>query len=82
MMTVGLIMIVVGGFLALMFLFATVLAANSCVAFGGAFDDYGTTSTDFFVILALTFVAVAAFTIGVVLLIKGFSLRNRHADCA
>ena len=82
MMTVGLIMTVVGGFLALVFLFATVLASNSCGAFGDACDDHGTTSTDFFVMLVITFVAAAAFMIGVVLSIKGFRLRNRRADYA
>ena len=46
--------------LGLVFLFATVLAANQCGAFGDACDDDGTTSTTFFVMLALTFLAIVA----------------------
>ena len=61
---------------ALVFLFATVLAANPCGAFGDACDDHGTTSTAVFVMLALTFLAIVAFVVGLVLLIKGFSRRN------
>lgn len=76
MMIAGLIVIIVSGFFALVFLFATVLAANQCGAFGDACDDYGTTSTTFFVMLALTFLAVVAFILGLALLIKGFSRRN------
>jgi mannitol-specific phosphotransferase system IIBC component len=81
MMIAGLIITVVSGFLALVLFVATVLAANSCGAFGDACDDYGTTSTDFFVVLALTIVAIVSFIIGLVLSIKGFSRRNRHANC-
>ncbi len=76
MMIAGLIVIIASGFLALVFLFATVLTANQCGAFGDACDDYGTTSATFFVMLALTFLAVVAFIVGVVLLIKGFNRRN------
>ena len=76
MMIAGLIVIIVSGFLALVFLFATVLAANPCGAFGDACDDYGTTSTAFFVMLALTFLAIVAFIVGLVLLIKGFLRRS------
>lgn len=78
MMTAGLIITVVSGFLALVFFFATVLAANSCGAFGDACDDYGTTSTDFFVMLALTFLAIVALIVGLVLWVKGFTRRNRQ----
>ena len=76
MMIAGLIITVVSGFVAPVLFFATVLAANSCGAFGDACDDYGTTSSDFFVMLALTILAAVTFTIGVVLLIKAISLRN------
>lgn len=75
-MIAGLIVSIVSGFLALIFSFATVLAANQCGAFGDACDDYGTTSTTFFVMLALTFLAIVAFIVGLALLIKGFSRRN------
>ncbi len=60
MMVAGLIISVASGFLALVFLVGTVLAANPCGAFGDACDDYGTMSTDFFVMLALTFLAGVA----------------------
>ena len=76
MMIAGLIVIVVSGFLALVFSFATVLAANQCGAFGDACDGYGTASTAFFVMLALTFLAIVAFVVGLVLVIKGFSRRS------
>ena len=56
-MITGLIVIIVSGFLALVFVFGTVLAANPCGAFGDACDDYGTTSTAVFVMLALTILA-------------------------
>ena len=76
MMIAGLIVIIVSGFFALVFLLASVLAANPCGAFGDACDDYGTTPPVFFVMLALTLLAVVAFIVGLVLLIKGFSRRN------
>ena len=76
MMIAGLIVSIVSGFLALVFFFATVLAANKCGAFGDACDDYGTTSTTFFVMLALTILAIVAFIVGLVLLVKGFGRRN------
>jgi uncharacterized membrane protein YozB (DUF420 family) len=76
LMIAGLIVSIVFGFLALVFLFATVLAANQCGAFGDACDDYGTMSTTFFVVLALTILAIVAFIVGLVLLVKGFSRRN------
>jgi uncharacterized membrane protein YozB (DUF420 family) len=76
LMIAGLTVIIVSGFLALVFLLATVLAANQCGAFGDACDDYGTTSTTFFVMLALTILAIVAFIVGLVLLVKGFSRRN------
>lgn len=76
MMIVGLIVSIVSGFLALVFFLATVLAANQCGAFGDACDDYGTTSTTFFVMVALTILAIVAFILGVLLLVKGFSRRN------
>jgi hypothetical protein len=79
MMIAGLIITSVSGFLALVLCFATVLAANPCGAFGDACDDYGTTSSGFFVLLALTCVAIAAFIVGLVLLVMGFGRRNRHA---
>lgn len=72
----GLIVVIASSFLGLVFLFATVLAANQCGAFGDACDDDGTTSTAFFVMLALTFLAIVAFIVGLALLIKGFSRRN------
>ncbi len=78
MMIAGLIVSIVSGFLALVFLFATVLAGNPCGAFGDACDDYGTVPTAFFVMLALTLLAIVAFIVGLVLLIKGFS-RRKHA---
>jgi hypothetical protein len=67
MMIAGLIITVVSGFLAPVFFVATVLTANPCGAFGDACDDYGTTSTDFVVMLALTFLAIAALIVGLVL---------------
>ena len=76
MMMTGLIVIILSGCLALVFFFAAVLTANPCGALGDVCADYGTTPTAFFVMLALTFLAIAAFIIGVVLLIKGFSRRN------
>ena len=79
MMIAGLLITAVSGFLALVFFFATVLTANPCGAFGDACDDYGTTSSGFFVMLALTFLALVAFIIGLVLFVKGFSRRNRQA---
>ncbi len=72
----GPIVIIVSGFLALVFSFATVLAANPCGAFGDACDDYGTTSTTFWVMMALTILAIVAFVVGLVLVVKGFSRRN------
>ena len=80
MMIAGLIVIIVSGYLALVFLFATALAGNPCGAFGDACDDYGTTPPAFFVMLALTVLAIVAFIVGLVLLIKGFSRRSRHAN--
>jgi hypothetical protein len=62
--------------LALVFFFATVLAANPCGAFGDACDDDGTTPPVFFVMLALTFLAVVAFIVGLVLMIQGIGRRN------
>ena len=81
-MIAGLIITVVSGFLALMFFVATALAANPCGAFADACGDYGAASTDFFVMLALTFLANVAFIVGLVLLIKGFSRRNQHTNRA
>ena len=75
-MIAGLIVITVSGFFALVFFFATVLAANQCGAFGDACDDHGTTSTTFFVMLALTVLAIVAVLVGLALVIKGFSRRN------
>ena len=75
-MIAGLVVSIVSGFLALVFFFATVLAANPCGAFGDACDDYGTTSTTFFVMLALTILAIVAFIVGLVLLVRGFGRRN------
>ena len=54
MMIAGLVVTIVGGFLALVFLLATLLAANPCGTFGDACDDYGTTSNAFVVMLVLT----------------------------
>ncbi len=76
MMIAGLIVIIVSGCLALVFAFVTVIAGNPCGAFGDACDDYGTTPPAFFVMLALTVLAIVAFIVGLVLLIKGF-LRRR-----
>jgi hypothetical protein len=70
-MVAGLVVIIVSGSLALVFLFATVLAANPCGAFGDACDDYGTMSTTFFVMLALTILAIVAFSLGLVLFVAG-----------
>ncbi len=70
-MVAGLVVTIVSGFLALVFLFATVLAANPCGAFGDACDDYGTTtSNDFVLMLVLTLLAAGAFVVGLVLLVK------------
>ena len=74
-MIAGLIVIIVSGLLTLVFIFAALLA-NPCGAFGDACDDYGTTAIAFFVMLALTFLALVAFIVGLVLLIKRFSGRN------
>ena len=76
MMIAGVIVIIVSGFFALLFAFATVLAANQCGTFGDACDDYGTTSTSFVVMLALTVLAILAFIVGLVLMIKGFTRRS------
>lgn len=72
----GLVIIIVSGFFALMFFIATLLAANPCGAFGDACDEYGTAPSDFYVMLALTLLAIAAFVAGVVFMAKGFSRRN------
>ncbi len=72
----GLVVSIVSGFLALVFAFATVIVGNPCGAFGDACDDYGTTPPAFFVMLALTFLAIVAFIVGLVLLIMGFSRRT------
>ena len=66
--------------MALVFSLATVLTANQCGAFGDACDDYGTTSPTFFVMLALTILAIVAFIAGLVLLVRGFSRRRRVAS--
>jgi hypothetical protein len=75
-----LIFAIVSGFVALVFFFVTVLVANPCGAFGDACDDYGTTPTDFFVMLALTLLAIAAFIVSLVLVVKGFS-RSSPRPC-
>ena len=80
MMIAGLIITVVSGFFAPVFFFAAVLTANPCGAFGDACDDYGKTSTESVVMLALTFLAIAALIVGLVLCVMGFIRRNRHAD--
>jgi hypothetical protein len=72
----GLAISIAGGLLTLMFLFATVLAANPCGAMGDACDDYGTTPTAFFVLGGLTLVAMVAFIVGLVLVVKGFVRRD------
>jgi len=76
MMSAGLIVVVVSGVLALVFFLATVLTANPCGAFGDACDDSGTTPAAFFVMLTLMFLAVVAFVVGLVLLVRRFSRRN------
>lgn len=76
MMIAGLIVSIVSGFLALVFFFATVLTANQCGAFGDACDNYGTTSITFVVMLTLTILAIVAFLVGLVLMVKGFRRRN------
>ena len=76
MVIVGLIVTIVSGFLALVFSFATMLTANQCGAFGDACDDYAATSPTFFVMLALTILAIVVFIVGLVLLVNGFSRRN------
>jgi len=76
MMIAGLIVVIVSGFLALVFFVAAVLTANPCGAFGDACDDNGTTPAAFFVMLPLTFLAIVAFIGGLVLLIKGFNRLN------
>ena len=53
MMIAGLIVVIVSGFSALVFLVAAVLTANPCGAFGDACDDNGTTPAAFFVMLTL-----------------------------
>jgi hypothetical protein len=80
MMIVGLIITVVSGFFVPVFFIAAVLTANPCGAFGDACDDYGTTPTAFAVMLALTFLAIAALIVGLVLWVIGFTRRNRPAD--
>ena len=75
----GVLITVVSGFLALVFFLATLLAANPCGAFGDACDDYGTTPSAFYIMLALTVLAIVASIVGLVLVVKGFSRRNRHA---
>jgi hypothetical protein len=77
LMIVGLIVVIVSGFLIPVFSLGALLTANPCGAFGDACDDYGTTPPAFFVMLALTFLAVVAFIVGVVLMISGFSRRKR-----
>ena len=76
LMITGLAVTIVSGFLALVFFFGTVLAANPCGAFGDACDDYGTTSNDFFVMLSLTLLAFGAFIAGVVLIVKSHTRRD------
>ena len=75
MIIAGLIVSIVMGFLARPSL-STVLAANQCGAFGDACDDHGTTSITFFVMLALTILAIVAFIVGLVLMVEGFRRRN------
>jgi hypothetical protein len=72
----GLIMTIVTGFLALVLGAATVLSANPCGAFGDGCDDYGTTPVAFYVLLALTFLAIVLFVVGLVVAATG--LRRRH----
>ena len=74
----GLIITVVSGFLTLVFLLATVLAANPCGAFGDTCDDQGSTSMEFVVVLVLTLLTGVAFITGVVLVITG--VRRRSAQ--
>ncbi len=76
MMIAGLVVTTVSGFLALVFFLAALLAANPCGTFGDACDDYGTTSNAFVVMLVLTFLAVGAFVVGLVLLVKGLRMRD------
>ncbi len=76
MMIAGLVVTIVAGFLALVFLLATLLAANPCGTFGDACDDYGTTSNAFVVMLVLTLLAMGAFVLGLALLVKGLRLRG------
>jgi uncharacterized RDD family membrane protein YckC len=71
-----LIVTIVSGFVAVVLFFVTLLAANPCGAFGDACDDYGAAPTDFFVMLALTLLAIVAFVVGLVLVVRGFSRRN------
>ncbi len=78
MMIAGLIITVVSAFLAVVCFFATVFAANPCGAFGDACHDYGTVPTGFFVMLALTFLAIVAMIVGLVLWVTGFTRRNRQ----
>ena len=76
MMIAGLIVVIVSGFLALVFFVAAVLTANPCGAFGDACDDNRTTPAAFVVMLTLTFLAIVASIVGLVLLVKGFNRRN------
>ena len=71
-----LIFAMVSGFVALVFFFVTVLVANPCGAFGDACDDYGTTPTDFLVMLTLTLLAIVAFIVSLVLVVRGFCRRT------
>ena len=73
----GFMITVVSGLLSLVFLLATLLAANPCGALGDACDDYGSASTDFVVMLALTVLTGVAFIVGIVLVIAGIRLRTR-----
>ena len=76
MVIAGLIVVILSGLLALVFFFATLLTANPCGAFGDACEDYGTSSAASFVLLALTFLAIVAFIVGLLLLITGLSRRH------
>ena len=68
--------LVVSGFMALVFMLASVLVANPCGAFGDSCDDYGTTSTELIVMLALTCLSFGGVIVGVVLVAS--SLRRRR----
>jgi len=71
----GVVLVLVGGFFAAVFALATVLVANPCGTFGDECDEYGTLPPEFFVMLAMSLLALAAVVVGLWLVVRG--LRRR-----